>query len=291
MSGKRQQYINARKKRPISIPEYSKGVIAITAITVVICFILVRCGGIIKQNNIKRYHDGQTSVQCLAEVEIPKGVSEIKVDYTGFTISYNPQMHQPNYGAWELTASKAQGDLPRKSKFRPDPEIDGCASLDDYRNSGFDRGHIVPAGDMKWDTQAMDDSHYLTNISPQEHNLNGGRWATLENKCREWAIRDSVLIIIAGPILSDEMPRHIGKNEIPVPERFFKVILSPYTIPPRAIGFVMPNQAPQEGLEALAVSVDQVEAMTGFDFFGCLPDDIENEIESKANYRQWNFRK
>lgn len=291
MAGKRQTYINRRRQRPFGVSKRTKGILSLTTAAVIFCTFLVCCGNILKQNREGYYESGQVDSQCLAEVDIPDDIPEIKLFYTGFTVSFNPARHQPNYCIWELTADKAKGTEKRISKFRQDFDVLGCATLDDYRNSGFDRGHMVPAGDMKWDKQAMLDSHYLTNICPQSHALNGGRWSSLENKCREWVARDSVLIIACGPVLSDRMPRTIGDSEIPVPERFFKVILAPYSIPPRAIGFIMPNDAPEDGLEAMAVSVDQVEEITGFDFFKCLPDDIENEVEAYANFRQWNSRK
>ena len=150
---------------------------------------------------------------------------------------------------------------------------------------------MAPAGDMKWSRQAMLDSHYLTNICPQTHQLNGGRWSTLEMKCREWARRDSLIIIVAGPVLSDELPRAIGDSQVSVPERFFKVILAPFANPPRAIGFIMPNSANIDGLETLTMPVDRVEQITGLDFFASLPDSIENQIESRTNFRDWNRRK
>ena len=290
MAGKRNEYINRRKKRPKEISKRAKGIISLSGLSAILCVILVCCGNTLKQNREDYYRAGQTNTECLTEITIPDETPEIKLFYTGFTVSFNPAMHQPNYCVWELTSDKANGTEKRVSKFRPDDDVLGCATLDDYRNSGFDRGHMVPAGDMKWDSQAMLDSHYLTNICPQTHALNGGRWSSLENKCREWVARDSVLIIACGPILTDRMPRAIGESSIPVPERFFKVVLAPYSIPPRAIGFIMPNTAPEEGLETMAVSVDQVEEITGFDFFNCLPDDIENEIEAQANFRQWNTR-
>lgn len=290
MAGKRQEYKRRRKQRKAGISARARGIVSFSATGVVLCIILICCGNILKQNREEYYLSGQTDSQCLAEVTIPDDIPEIKLFYTGFTVSFNPAQHQPNYCVWELTAEKANGTEKRISNFRPDNDVLGCATLDDYRNSGFDRGHMVPAGDMKWDKQAMLDSHYLTNICPQSHALNGGRWSSLENKCREWVARDSVLIIACGPILSDRMPRSIGESGIPVPERFFKVVLAPYSIPPRAIGFIMPNDAPEEGLEAMAVSVDQIEEITGFDFFSCLPDDIENEVEATANFRQWNSR-
>lgn len=227
----------------------------------------------------------------LEKVVIPDDVPEIMADYTGFKVSFNPAHHEPNYVVWELTAAEAAGDIPRENKFRPDPDILGSPALDDYRNSGFDRGHMAPAGDMKWSAAAMADSHYLTNMCPQTRQLNGGRWSTLEQKCRQWAARDSVLVIVCGPILTDELTQTIGASRISVPERFFKVILAPYADPPRAIGFIMPNAQQIDGLELLATSVDNVEAITGFDFFSALPDSLENRIESHYNFRDWNRRK
>lgn len=291
MAGKRQTYINRRKNRRRSITKRTRGALIFTLAGLVLLICLVQCGSYMNERRENRYRNNQTEAQCLAQVIIPEQTPEIKLLYTGFEISFNPRKHLPNYAAWELTAAKANGEEKRVSKFRQDTEVEGCATLDDYRNSGFDRGHMVPAGDMKWNVDAMSDSHYLTNICPQTHSLNGGRWASLESKCREWVERDSLLIIICGPVLTDRLVRTIGASEIPVPERFFKVILAPYTVPPRAIGFIMANNAPEEGLETMATSVDRIEEITGYDFFSCLPDDIENEIEANANFRQWNARK
>ena len=223
-------------------------------------------------------------------VVIPDETPSIIKEYEGFTVNFNPSHHIPNYVVWELTGEETNGTVPRSSKFMTDNDVYGCATTDDYRNSGYDRGHMAPAADMKWSRQAMTDSHYMTNICPQSHALNGGRWATLESKCREWAKRDSALVIVAGPVLTDELSRTIGKTGVSVPERFFKVILAPYANPPRAIGFIMPNEPPYDGIESMATSVDNIEAITGFDFFSALPDEVENHIESIANYRDWNRR-
>ena len=178
-------------------------------------------------------------------------------------------------------------------KFDVDPAVRGSAELADYRRSGYDRGHMIPAADVKWDAEAMRESHLLTNVCPQDHKLNAGAWATLESNCRQWARRDSAIIIICGPVLSDYMPRSIGRDGrvIPVPERFFKVLLAPYTTPPRGIGFLMANGPVGGGVQNAAVTIDEVEAVTGYDFFSALPDEIEDEVESQCAYHQWQRKK
>ena len=226
------------------------------------------------------------SIRSLEKVKIPEEQDEILKDYTGFTVSFNPRHRIPNYVAWDLTRDKANGQEPRKSDFHPDADVYGCPSLSDYRNSGFDRGHMAPAADMKWSPQAMYDSHALTNMCPQDNSINTGRWNSIEKLERKWALRDSVLVIVAGPVLTDVLPRSIGKN-VSVPERFFKVMLAPYANPPRAIGFIVPNHPTSDGIQQMAVSVDEVEAITGYDFFAELPDEIENIIESECNFNLW----
>lgn len=279
-------YRSRRAKRPRRPNRLTKGVVSTVLMTVAVfgvLFFVSRAFG-----ETPAGLNAEIATDCLTRVVLPDDVNEEIIDYTGFRISFNSAHHQPNYAAWELTVEETKGTEVRNSKFKQDKNVYGCATLDDYRRSGYDRGHMAPAGDMKWDSQAMEDSHYLTNICPQDHTINGGRWSTLEKKCRQWAERDSALIIICGPVLSDVMTKAIGRNQVSVPERFFKVILAPYANPPRAIGFIMPNHPTDDGLEAMATTVDNIEAITGFDFFQCLPDDIENEIESSVNYRVWN---
>jgi len=219
---------------------------------------------------------------------MPDGIPSETISYFGFTVNFNPEHRQPNYVAWELTAEETDGPVPRNKKFTEDPSVEGCASLDDYRNSGYDRGHMAPAGDMKWDKRAMDACFMLTNICPQASALNSGAWKKLEEKTRLWAQRDSALIIICGPILTDRLTRSIGSGKISVPSRFFKVILAPHSSPPRAIAFIMPNAKVPGGMQQTVTTVDAVEQITGYDFFSSLPDDIENAVESKASLSAWS---
>jgi endonuclease G len=226
----------------------------------------------------------------LFKVVTSKDLPQEMLTYKGMKISYNPQLHIPNYVVWELTRDEVHGTVSRKGKkFQADPNVKGCPDTYDYSNSGYDRGHMAPAGDMKWDETAMIESHYMTNICPQANDLNAGSWKSLEEKCRVWAEVDSAIIIICGPVLTDQITDYIGKStKVAVPKRFFKVILSPYANPPRAIGFIMPNSHVDGGMQRAAVSVDEVERVTGYDFFPELPDDIENQAESQCKFNYWS---
>lgn len=229
---------------------------------------------------------------ALAQVDHKQITDGQMLHYPGFDILYSPRDRQPYYAAWIITPqTTANTTHNRSNNFRPDPNVENTAQLADYRNSGYDRGHIVPSADMRYSKEAQDACFYLTNISPQNNNLNSKAWAKLEEQCRQWVMRDSTLIIVAGPILTDHLTQTIGPNKVTVPDRYFKVILAPYTNPPRAIGFIMPNTYVEGGVQATATTVDQVEEITGLDFFAALPDDIENQIESTAHYNQWQHSK
>lgn len=225
------------------------------------------------------------SAERLMEVRANSHGTEIS--YENFNVDFNPELHIPNYVVWELTRDETDGDEPR-GKFMRDYTVDGCANHSDYTGSGYDRGHMAPAADMKWHPEAMRQCFYMTNICPQAHNLNGGTWKKLEEKCRIWARADSAIIIVCGPVLTPAPDEFIGRSKVAVPKAFFKVICSPYATPPRAIGFIMPNGKVEGGLQAAAVSVDSVEALTGYDFFAAMPDDIENSMEAECRFHFWS---
>ncbi len=224
----------------------------------------------------------------LIAVRTNPDMDEQIVEYRAMTVSFNPEYHVPNWVAYELTADEARGEEPRYNKFQQDRNVRGCATPADYRNTGFDRGHMAPAADMKWDSVAMRESFLMTNIVPQLHSINSGAWSKLEDKCRSHAIADSAVYIISGPVLTDPVDFRIGATGVAVPRRFFKVILSPYADPPQAIGFIVPNETFSGGIQVCAVSVDSVEAITGHDFFTALPDEIEEQLESTLNFHRWS---
>lgn len=210
--------------------------------------------------------------------------------HKGFVVSYNAEWKIPNWVAWELTASETQPKMEREDSFCEDPDFKGPqATLDDYRRSGYSRGHMVPAADMRWDEQAMAECFYLTNMCPQQSAFNAGNWGQLERQCREWAQRDSAIWIVCGPIVG-KSPKRIGQGKVVVPSAFFKVILAPYAKTPRAIGFIYPHRNKKGAkMHEFMMSVDEVERRTGIDFFASLPDDVERKVEAQNPAGRWRF--
>lgn len=231
------------------------------------------------------------SAESLMTVKMPDGTPDQTVKYTGFTLSFNPRAHVPNWVAWELTADEAQGPVSRSGKFYCDDSVEGCAEPYDYSYSGYDRGHMCPAGDLRWSKEAMHNSFTMTNICPQVKSLNTGVWKRLEEKCRTWAKADSAIIIISGSVLSDNPRETIGDTRVVVPDSFFKVIISPFANPPRGIAFVMKNGYVEGGMQKAATTIDEVERITGFDFFSALPDSIENIVETQCDFPKWSTLK
>lgn len=219
----------------------------------------------------------------------PAGRPHQLLHRTGYTVSYNSRWKLPNWVSYELLRSEVQGGAERSDRFTTDTEVKGQpADTRDYTRSGYDRGHMAPAGDMKWSERAMNESFLLSNICPQAPGLNRGRWKELEELVREWARRDSALLVACGPIVSDS-PRTIGRNRIAVPDRYYKVVAAPYVERPRGIAFLFDNCDEQPTLQVLAVPIDSVEKITGIDFFYNLPDSIETQIESNLWTHVWNL--
>lgn len=225
-----------------------------------------------------------------SSMEIPVSRAEKKQTVKkrfAYTVSYNHETRQPNWVAWVLTASHCTGDVQRMA-FEDDDDMPlpkGCKS--DYYNSGFDKGHMCPAGDNKWSVKAMQDCFLMTNMCPQNHGLNAGVWNSIEQQCRSWAKKYGKVYIVCGPVFLNKQHRKLGKNKVVVPDAFFKVVLR-VGKEPQALGFICRNQS-QKGKKKndFLNSVDEVERITGYDFFSELPDDIEKRVEAKADLSQW----
>lgn len=274
-------------------------------IILIIFFILLIAGGVYAVVRSRRATSEESRIQTTSgsaqngssakhdasryfSVALPDGLDSRMKDYEGFTVSFNKSNRTPNYVAWELLGTETEGDAPRYNKFWQDEELEGCPTTGDYSYSGYDRGHLCPAADQKWSEEAMVDCFSLANIAPQDHNLNGGAWKTLENKERYWAQRDSAIIIIAGPVYTSSDQERIGDAGVRVPSAFFKVLAAPYLREPRGIAFVYPNMTAPGNMQQYSMSIRELEKIIGFDFFSALPQDEQDRLETTASFKEWN---
>ena len=213
--------------------------------------------------------------------------SEIIIKKKAYIVSYNPDTKVPNWVAWHLTDLHTDGPVGRSNAFFADYAVPSPrATIEDYKGSGWSRGHMCPAGDNKWDSVAMAESFSLINVCPQNARLNSGLWNSIEIDCRTWAKRFQDIYIVCGPVFYRQGHEVIGDNEVYVPEAFFKVVLC-LNGTPKGMGVVVKNTAGTKKRDLYYNSIDQVERITGMDFFPSLPDDIEVEIESKLDLDQW----
>ena len=232
-------------------------------------------------------------VTNISNLEIPKvltNYNEQLIKHVAYTISYNHDWNLPNWVAYELTSDELCGDIKRTNNFAPDPLVHGDPVVTyDYTHSGYDRGHMVPAADMKWSEQAMRESFYMTNICPQNQNLNRGDWNDLEELARDWARKFGNIYIACGPIVYNEDITIGNNHRIVVPSAFYKVFLRKDKSSWTSIGFMFANEAGNKPLMTYMTSVDDIENITGIDFFYNLPDSIEANIESDFQISDWTL--
>lgn len=222
-----------------------------------------------------------------------RGTPEVLLQKSSFLISYNVERLCPNYVCWCLTEERVRGRVKRSNNFHADLSMAEARRVDyfDYNGSGYDRGHMCPVGDNKHTEVAMEESFCMTNICPQNHDLNMNAWNDLEKHCRSWVRNYGTIYICCGPIFDTESPKTIGRRKgmkIAVPDRFFKVVLMLGRMP-KAIGFIYPNRACDGDLRDYAVSVDEVERQTGIDFFAQLDDQQEKQLERECAPAAWGI--
>lgn len=225
---------------------------------------------------------GQSKVITSPDVD-----SQIIV-HSNYTVSYNRGRLIPNWVSWSIEKDELAKVVSRSGpNFETDPSAGGkTVSTMDYSRSGYDRGHMCPAADNRFSQQAMEESFFLTNVCPQNHTLNERSWADLESACRGWAAHD-ILYIVCGPYLDGDAHDRIGRAGVTVPDGFWKVILRRFKGRWHAIGFIMPNTDVQDPYRNHAVTVDEVERLTGHDFFSELDDSTEMMVESAYDLSFW----
>lgn len=209
----------------------------------------------------------------------------IKRNY--YELEYDEFHEQAKWVYYKLDSTNIQGDATRKDNFKEDSLIKSfSAGLEDYKGSGYDRGHMCPAGSMKISQKAMDDTFFMSNISPQKPEFNRGIWKNLEQLIRNWVHEYKELHVVTGPILKGKLNGTIGENNVSVPNFFYKVIYTPYD-GGRMIGFILENNELNNALESYAYTVDKIQNLTSIDFFYELDNIYENTLESKIG--DFNF--
>lgn len=233
-----------------------------------------------------------SSSDKLEEVRGGSRISQQIISHKNYTVSYNRKTKLPNWVSWSITKDELKSIVSRNGfNFSSDPRvlISPVTSMD-YSKSGWDRGHMCPAADNKFNATAMEESFYMTNICPQDHTLNEKTWSYLETACRNWA-QSSTVYVVCGPYISGKVKSYIGRSKVAVPDGFWKVVLRQHKGKWQAIGFIIPNVPSSAEFDEYAVTVDKVEEMTGYDFFSALEDKIESEVESSFDLSKWPYTK
>lgn len=214
---------------------------------------------------------------------------EQQVQHTLFTVSYNEGYELPSWAAWQLTPAQAKASGTFKEKFTEDPKVSsGTASARDYKDAGFIIGQLVPPEDMFTSPQAVDETFLMSNTAPFKPSFNKYIWEMIEKLTREWAKEGNTLYIVAGPVLTDAPFGTFGNNKISIPVRYYKAILD--VNGERAIGFIFRSNVANGAPKSFAITVDELEKITGLDFFPALADDLESKLESSNDFLKWNFK-
>jgi len=228
---------------------------------------------------------------CLPEAAYPQSChpSLQIIKHSAFHLAYHEEHKQAAWVIYLLTRKRVQNKVvKRRNNFRVDPLVrSGSASPDDYRGSGYDRGHLVPAADMRWSAQAMDETFYMSNISPQKRKFNSGIWLRLEERVRYWAEREDSILVVTGAVLHDNPAKKIGKNKVSVPRHFYKVVLDITGPEYKGIAFLISHEPAGNDIYDFAITIDSLEKFSCINFFASLKNlDIE-QIESNLNIELW----
>ena len=220
---------------------------------------------------------------------LPSSTTKQLVKHKFFTLSYNESYEQAEWVAYELKKEFVKNNNFKRPFFIEDPKVStGSADWRNYKKSGYDKGHLCPAGDMEFEMDAYNDTFFTSNISPQRSDFNAGIWNRLEQKVRYWAVKyDGIYVVTAG-VLEPSL-RTIGRENVSVPKFFYKVLLDNSRGEFKMIAFLVPNLASDKPLYDFVVPVDRIEKMTGIDFFPALDDKIENQLEKNSDYKNWSF--
>lgn len=229
-------------------------------------------------------------------------VGEEIICHSAMCLVYEEKHEQAKWVAHIILPDIVKGKEGRTDDFRKDTLVKTETADDDdyflkikqpdgkikYDGFGYDRGHLAPSADFRWSKKALSESYYYSNMSPQQPDFNRQKWASLEATFREYVTThtETQLYVVTGPILYDTLPKlERGKNKVTIPEFYYKVAVD--LTNNKAIGFIMPNKKVEYPITSYAVTINDVEKITGINFFYQLNDSLEEVLESQKIIADW----
>ena len=232
---------------------------------------------------------GKAPKENTNEYFLPTSTTNQIVHHQNYSLSYSEPHEQAEWVAYELKVSHLSSTNHKRPYFEIDDAVKtGAAHWRNYKKSGYDRGHLCPAGDRRFTKEAHDETFLTSNISPQEHKFNAGVWNRLEQKVRYWAKKNDGVFVVTGGVLQSGL-KTIGDEDVAVPNQFYKVILDNTNGKIKVLAFLMNHKNSDLPLYNFVVSIDAIETLTGIDFFPELDDNLENKLEASSSYKSWSF--
>lgn len=213
------------------------------------------------------------------------------VTHDTYTLSYHEAHEQAEWVAYWLTPDHISGGEHKRPYFNQDPKVSTeSADWRNYKNSGYTRGHLLPAGDRTFDKAAYDETFFTSNISPQKYEFNTGIWNSLEMTVRNFVRKNGEVFVVTGGVLSGNL-KTIGTEKVSVPDYFYKIIFFEDGQNSKIVAYLMPHEEKnRQSLSHYVVSVDSLEQLTQIDFFSQLPDDLENSLEQTTSSRWFTHK-
>jgi endonuclease G len=254
-----------------------------------------------QQKEVERAIEDLKMQKVLADLKpmLPAlSVGEELICHSMLCLVYAEAYEQARWVGHIITPDVVNGVVGRSNDFRVDPKVKtGSAEERDYflkimqpdsafvyDGFGYDRGHLAPSADFRWSERALSESYYYSNMSPQLADFNRGIWSDLEGLLRAYLYRNpsTQLYVFTGPVLRPDLPTiSRAKNKVAIPEQFWKIALDLKNR--KAIAFVIPQNAKGYPLSSYATSIDEVEKLTGLNFFAQLEDGLEESLEKQQD--------
>ncbi len=216
-----------------------------------------------------------------------------------YFLSYSERDEQAEWVSYELTYDEVTNQSAKKEDyFTDDPIIEtGSATYSDYSGTGYDRGHMAPSADFRFDKTAQLECYHMSNMSPQIHDFNAGLWNDLEGQTRYWARLYDRVYVVSGPLLTgneQKLTKKKGdrtiKTKVSIPTHHFKIVFD-YSNKkhPKMIAFLMPNEKGLKGkIMDYAMTVRDLEKKTGIDFFQNMPRQTQDYLETYIKKSEWS---